>query len=99
LLGCRIIWATIATAAAATAALHGIRIGAGILNPGSIVAVLSLLCAVYFGWFVLPALTQRVANSYAEQVWIAFLEIATQDPTTASIEPTPTYPRVRGVSA
>lgn len=66
-------------AAASTifAAAHGAESGlSGVINPGSIVSSLALLCALYFGWTVLPEGTKRTADRYAESAWMAFSGLA-----------------------
>jgi hypothetical protein len=75
LLGCRVLWLIVAAAATVFAAVYGARSGVsgGILNPASVLSCLSLLCALYFGWAILPDGTKRIADVYAESVWMAFL--------------------------
>jgi hypothetical protein len=79
LLGCRPIWAVVSLAATIFAAWHGARTGAGILNPASTIALLSLICAGYVGWAILPKATKRIAEGYAELAWIAFLRVSEED--------------------
>ncbi len=76
LLGCRVIWAAVALAATIFAGLYGFRTGAGLLNPAAAIGGLSLMCAVYTGWAILPNATKRTAESYAELAWLAFLQIS-----------------------
>ena len=78
LLGCRITWSVLSVGAALFAAIHGARTGAGILTPAGGVALISLFCAVYIGWFVLPDATRRVADEYAEKAWMAFLSVSNE---------------------
>jgi hypothetical protein len=74
LVGCRALWVIVGTAATIFAAIDGVRAKSGIVNPASAIGCLSLICAVYFGWFILPAATKRTAESYAELAWMAFLQ-------------------------
>lgn len=76
LMGCRVAWSFLSIAAVVFAAIHGQRTGGGLLNPASAVALVSLFCAVYVGWFVLPEATKRVADEYAEKAWMAFLSVS-----------------------
>jgi hypothetical protein len=86
LLGCRISWVVLSVAALAFALGNAIRINQSLLNPGSIVGCLSLVCAVYVGWFMLPTATKRVAEAYAESAWMAFLNVSQGEPA-ANLEP------------
>lgn len=52
LLGCRVLWTTVALAAAVFAAIDGAKTGAGLINPASAIACLSFICAVYIGWVI-----------------------------------------------
>lgn len=74
LLACRGLWVVIASIATAIAAFYGARTGRGIVNPASAICLLSLLCAVWVGWYVLPTATKHSADEYAESAWMAFLE-------------------------
>ncbi|MGB2592887.1 MAG: hypothetical protein WA853_00070 [Candidatus Acidiferrum sp.] len=77
LLGCRGLWVIVATAATLFAAVRGARPRIfGTINPGSALSLLSLTCALYFGWAVLPDGTRRIADVYAESAWMAFLGLA-----------------------
>src|SRR5260221_4343466 len=50
LFGCRLLWVIVALAGTVFAAAHGARSGcSGILNSGSVLCLLSVLCALYFG--------------------------------------------------
>jgi hypothetical protein len=55
---------------------NALRTGQGVINPGSIVGLLSFACALYAGWFLLPDGTKRVADGYAETAWMEFLRIS-----------------------
>ena len=74
LLGCRVEWAVLALAAGVFAAIYGAKVGPGLLSPASAFGILSFVCAIYFGWAVLPNATKRIADRYAELAWMAFLE-------------------------
>ncbi len=74
LLGSRIIWAGISLAATVFAVVFAMRTGSGPINPASAICFLSLACSVYVGWFVLPNSVKRVAETYAETAWMAFLQ-------------------------
>lgn len=76
LLACRWLWAIIALASTAFAAIYSWKTGGNVFNPASAIGVLSLICAAYVGWAVLPGATKRVADSYAESAWTAFLSLA-----------------------
>jgi hypothetical protein len=67
---------------------NAIRNGQSLVNAGSIVGCISLLCAVYVGWFMLPTATKRVAEAYAESAWMAFLSVSQGEPA-ANPEPIP----------
>jgi hypothetical protein len=88
LLGCRASWIVLSVAALAFALGNAIRTNQSLLNPGSIVGCLSLLCAVYVGWFMLPTATKKVAEAYAESAWMAFLKVSQGEPA-ANPEPAP----------
>jgi hypothetical protein len=74
LLGSRMIWAGISLAATVFAVVFAMRTGSGPINPASAICFLSLACSVYVGWFVLPNSVKRVAETYAETAWMAFLQ-------------------------
>ena len=76
MLGCRIGWVFLSFAAFAFAVANALRTGQGVINPGSIVGLLSFACALYAGWFLLPDGTKRVADGYAETAWMEFLRIS-----------------------
>jgi len=80
LLGCRTPWLVLSVAALAFALGNTARTSQSLLNPGSIVGCLSLLCSVYVGWFMLPNATKRVAEAYAESAWMAFLNLSQAEP-------------------
>ncbi|MFZ3275278.1 MAG: hypothetical protein WA182_00095 [Candidatus Sulfotelmatobacter sp.] len=85
LLGCRVGWAVLSIAALAFAVVNAIRTGQSLVNPASIVALLSFACALYVGWFLLPKGTKSVADEYAESAWMAFLHTSQAQP--AKTEP------------
>lgn len=87
LLGCRLLWALIAFVATIFAAIYGEKTGGHILNPASAVGLLSLLSAIFVGWFVLPTATKHIADGYAESAWMAFLEMTSQSSATKKSEP------------
>lgn len=76
LLGCRVPWVIVSTAATVFAVVYGIKTGHGPMNPAAVMDCLSLLCAVYVGWAILPGATKLVADGYAEAAWMAFLRKA-----------------------
>jgi hypothetical protein len=88
LLGCRVSWVVLSLIAVAFALGSAVRSGQSLVNAGSIVASISLLCAVYVGWFMLPTATKRVAEAYAESAWMAFLYLSQGEPA-ANPEPIP----------
>lgn len=73
LLGCRVMWALFGAGGTVFAAVHGARTGTGVLNPASAIGCLSVVCAVYIGWLILPSATKRISEEYAESAWMAFL--------------------------
>ncbi len=79
LLACRWLWAIIALASTVFAAIYSWKTGGNVFNFASAIGVLSLLCAAYVGWAVLPGSTKRVADGYAEAAWTAFLSLAGKD--------------------
>jgi hypothetical protein len=78
LLGLRVLWVVVSSAAMAFAIMHGIRAGHTPINPATVMDFVSLLCAGYMGWGVLPGATERAADQYAESAWMAFLRKAEQ---------------------
>jgi hypothetical protein len=74
LFGSRMVWAGISLAATISAVVFAMRNGSGPINPASAICFLSLVCSVYVGWFVLPDSVRRVAETYAETAWMAFLQ-------------------------
>jgi len=80
LLGCRIAWVVLSLAALVFSLANALRTTQSLINPGSIVSLLSLACALYVGWFVLPSATKRVADEYAESAWMAFLHLSQAQP-------------------
>lgn len=88
LLGCRTTWVVLSVAATAFAVGNAVRSGQTLFNPGSIVGIISLVCAIYLGWIVLPSATKRSAEAYAESAWMAFLDLSRNEPA-AHQEPIP----------
>jgi hypothetical protein len=80
MLGCRVVWVFLSLAALAFAVVNATRTGQGLINPGSIIGLMSLACALYAGWFLLPNGTKRVAEGYAETAWMEFLRISRDEP-------------------
>jgi hypothetical protein len=78
LLGSRALWLVISLLSTGFAVAYSIRIGGNALNPASAVASLSLICSIYVGWFVLPELTRRVGESYAETAWLQFEHLSAE---------------------
>jgi hypothetical protein len=76
LLGLRVLWIIVSLAAIAFAVVHGIRTGHTPINPAAVMDCLSLVCAGYIGWTILPGATKRAADQYAESAWLAFLRKA-----------------------
>ena len=86
LLGCRVGWVTLSLAALAFAVMNAVRTSQNLVNAGSIVGVLSLACAVYAGWFLLPSGTKSVADEYAETAWMTFLRTSRDQPASERID-------------
>ena len=80
LLGCRVSWVILSVVALAFALGNAIRTSQSLIDPGSIVGCLSLFCAIYVGWFILPTATKKVAEAYAESAWMAFLNVSQSEP-------------------
>lgn len=80
LLGCRLPWIFFSVLALAFALGNAIRNSQNLVNPGTSVGCLSLICAVYVGWFLLPTATKKVAEAYAESAWMAFLNVSQGEP-------------------
>jgi hypothetical protein len=76
LLGCRMMWATIALSAVIVAAIYAAETGARLLNPAVAIGFLSLICAIYIGWAILPDATKRISDRYAELAWMDFLQLS-----------------------
>ena len=64
LLACRVVWLVIASCATVFAVMFGKKTGAGAFNPASAIGSLSLICAVYVGWIVLPKSLKHIADGY-----------------------------------
>jgi hypothetical protein len=79
LLGCRILWVLFSVSGAIFAAAHAVKTGTDPVNPASTIATLSLVCAAYVGWVILPDATKRTADAYAESAWMAFLRTAVEE--------------------
>jgi hypothetical protein len=88
LLGCRMSWVVLSLVALTFSLGFALRTGQSLINPGSIVSSISLLCAFYLGWFMLPTATKRVADAYAESAWMAFLHLSQGEPA-ANLPPIP----------
>jgi hypothetical protein len=76
LLACRWLWVFIALASTAFAAIYSWKTSGNVFNLASVTGALSLICAAYVGWVVLPDATRRVADGYTEAAWTAFSSIA-----------------------
>jgi hypothetical protein len=76
LLGCRVLWLSTALAATVFAITSGVKKG-GLFNPGSVIGLLCVACAIFIGWAVLPRITKRAAEAYAQSAWTAFLQSST----------------------
>jgi hypothetical protein len=76
LLGGRPHWTGIAIGALVVAIWRSATIHSGFLNPAVVVSCLSVACALYVGWRVLPKATKRIAERYAELAWTTFLELS-----------------------
>jgi len=73
LFACRGIWVLIAVCSLSVAIAYGVRTGVGALNVASVIDGLSLVAALYVGWYVLPHAPKRDGERYAESAWMAFL--------------------------
>jgi hypothetical protein len=80
LLACRVLWTVLSVAALTFAVANAMRTGQPIVNAGSIVGLLSFLCAIYVGWLLLPKGVKSVADAYAESAWLAFLLVSKTEP-------------------
>lgn len=78
LLGGRPLWAGIAISALMVAVWRTATIHSTFLNPAVLVSCLSVACAVYIGWRVLPKATKRIAERYAELAWTTFLQLSNE---------------------
>ncbi|SRR6266852_1000307 len=76
LLGGRMLWASVAIGAILVAVWRTVTTHSGFLNPAVVVSCLSLACAGYVGWRVLPKATKRIADRYAELSWTSFLQLS-----------------------
>ena len=76
LLGGRILWASIALSAIVVAVWRSATTQSGFLNPAVVVSCLSLVCAGYVGWRVLPKASKHIAERYAELTWMTFLQLS-----------------------
>jgi hypothetical protein len=76
LLGARMLWASVAAGSLVVAILHSATNHLGFLNPAVLVSSLSLVAAGYVGWRVLPNVTRRTAERYAELAWMTFLQVS-----------------------
>lgn len=75
LLGCRTIVLSLGAASTIFTAWYGQRVGAGVLNTAASIEVSFTLCAICYGWWLLPDSTKRTAEAYAEAAWVAFLDL------------------------
>jgi hypothetical protein len=76
LLGMRVPWLILSLSALLVClALGGHRGDSSSACPTAICA-LSVLAAIYLGWFVLPGATKRIAETYAGLAWTSFLRTA-----------------------
>ena len=73
LLGSRTIWAGISLAAMVFAIVFAQQTGSSPVNAASAICLLSLVCSIYTGWFVLPNTVKRIGETYAEAAWMSFL--------------------------
>ena len=87
LLACRVMWVLVALSATAFAAFYGVSTGAGVLNPASGIGCVSFLCALYFGWGLLPDAVKRIGESYADSAWMSFLRTSEEEEKTRSFVP------------
>lgn len=76
LLGGRMLWASVAAGSTVVAFWHAATSHSGFLNPAVLVSCISLICAGYVGWRVLPKATKRIAERYAELAWTTFLQVS-----------------------
>jgi hypothetical protein len=74
LLACRVLWVVVSLCACIFAGFFAAKTGASVLNPAVAIGIISLICAVYVGWFLLPNATKKIAEGYAESAWMAFLD-------------------------
>ncbi|MGA2481564.1 MAG: hypothetical protein ABSF92_00420 [Candidatus Acidiferrales bacterium] len=76
LLGGRMLWAFVAVGSIVVAVWRSATTHSGFFNPAVMVSCLSLACAGYVGWRVLPKATKRIAERYAELAWTTFLQLS-----------------------
>jgi hypothetical protein len=74
MIGCREIWVIISFGAVVFSCVHAAQTGNSIINVASAIGGFSLLCAICVGWLILPKATKRIAERYAEQAWLSFLQ-------------------------
>jgi len=74
LLGGRMLWTFVAVGSIAVGFWRSASTHSGFFNPAVLVSCLSLACAGYVGWRVLPKATKRIAERYAELAWMSFLQ-------------------------
>lgn len=76
LLACRGVWAVASAGSIVFAVVYAAKTGAGLFNVASAFGGLSLLCAVYTGWMILPGAAKHTGEAYAELAWMSFLRSA-----------------------
>jgi len=84
MLGGRMLWASVAVGSVVVAIWYTATNHSAFLNPVVLVSCLSLVCAGYVGWRVLPRATKRIAERYAELAWTTFLQVS-KDRTQAAV--------------
>lgn len=80
LVACRNLWMLVALCATTFSVIYAWKTNAGLINAASVIGFLSLLASLYVGWAILPGATKRVAESYGESAWMAFLQVARDTP-------------------
>jgi hypothetical protein len=88
LLGSRAIWLSSSLGGIGFAVLYALKTGRSIMNAASLIGFLSLACATYIGWVVLPRITKLIADRYGELAWLAFLQSSSNNLTSQPDAPT-----------